>query len=406
MRGIPSSFVLIFFLIIFFVELISWFGLRILIREMGKKIRTIISAIYIFFSLLFFVLIIIAFSNPQLIREGHSYTFFLVIITLSFIDLIPKTLFSLVTLLSFPVRWIAGIRKQQLLLAGTTLLETGIVVAVLYGVFIGRYTIRTIHQDLYFSNLPAQFDGLKIVQLSDIHLGSFGKDPEVLKKTIKKIDRIKPDILLFTGDIVNNFADEMDSFEPYLQQLSAKYGKFAIAGNHDYGDYSNWPDSASKAQNLIRIREGLTNAGFKLLSNQNAPVSIGDTAVYILGVENWGKHPFPQYARLDLALKGIPDGAFKILMTHDPAHWKAKVINQTDIPLTLSGHTHGGQIGIKIAGIEFSPIWLTQRDWGGLYQAGKQFLYVNRGLGTVGFPGRIEMNPEITVLTLFRTKSH
>jgi len=147
-------------------------------------------------------------------------------------------------------------------------------------------------------------------------------------------------------------------------------------------------------------------AGFNLLLNRWEKVSIKDTSLCIIGVENWGHKPFPQYANLDQALENIPSQAFKILLSHDPAHWEAKVVKQTDIPLTLSGHTHGGQFSIKIAGIEFSPIYFIQKNWGGLYQSGNQLLYVNRGLGTIGFPGRIEMRPEITVLTFHRIKNH
>jgi predicted MPP superfamily phosphohydrolase len=204
---------------------------------------------------------------------------------------------------------------------------------------------------------------------------------------------------------VNNFSEEIKPFKQCLQQLSARYGKFAIQGNHDYGDYSNWPDSTSKKVNLHQIQASLTDAGFNLLLNQSDKINVKDTSFYLIGVQNWGHPPFPQYANLEVAMKGIPDHSFKILMSHDPEHWNSIVVPQTDIPLTLSGHTHGGQFGIKIAGIEFSPVYFIQKHWGGIYQSHNQTLYVNRGLGTVGFPGRIEMRPEITVLTLYRTKN-
>jgi len=198
----------------------------------------------------------------------------------------------------------------------------------------------------------------------------------------------------------------LNGFEPYLSQLSAKYGKYAIQGNHDYGDYYEWTDSVSKRNNLNQIERGLTNSGFKLLLNQWDKIIVKDTSFALIGVENWGHRPFPQYANLDIAMKDIPANAFKILMTHDPAHWDAIVVPQTDIPLSLSGHTHGGQFGVKIAGIQFSPMYFIQKKWGGLYKSDNQYLYVNRGLGTIGFSGRIEMNPEITLLTLYRTKNH
>jgi len=226
-----------------------------------------------------------------------------------------------------------------------------------------------------------------------------------MAETVQILTKIDPDLLLFTGDLVNNFSDEIKGFEPILKQLPALYGKYAILGNHDYGDYSAWPDSMAKQKNLELIKLGLTDAGFTLLLNQWEKIAVKDTSFSLIGVENWGHPPFPQYANLDAAMNGIPDNSFKILMSHDPAHWKSIVIPQTAIQLTLSGHTHGAQFGIKIAGIEFSPIYFIQKNWGGLYQADNQKLYVNRGLGTIGFPGRIGMQPEITLLTLYRTKN-
>lgn len=404
MRGIPSSFLILFFAFTILIELISYLGIHLLIKTWSTRKKTLTRSVYIILSLLVFGTLTYAFANPELIRQSHNYTLFFVAISLSFLNLFPKVFFSIFTLLSFPVRWIANQASQLIILSGAFLLSTGIFISVGYGIFAGRYDIRVENKDLYFDNLPAQLDGLKLVQLSDIHLGSFGKNQKVMNETVELIKQIKPDILLFTGDIVNNFADEMIGFESALQNLEAKYGKYAITGNHDYGDYSNWADSMSKVKNVEQVRAGLVDAGFILLLNQWEQIEIEDTSICIIGVENWGHSPFPQCARLDLAMNGIPANSFKILMTHDPAHWQAKVIPETDIPLTLSGHTHGGQFGFRIAGIEFSLIYFVQENWGGLYQTGNQFLYVNKGLGTVGFPGRVEMRPEITVLTLHRSK--
>lgn len=405
MRGIPSSFLIIFFIAIFLAELISYFGFRILISHLAQKARTYFGIFYGLISLSVIAVFFYAFSNPEVLRHSRDYTFFFVVISLGFLNLIPKTVFALMTLLSFILRGLGNKRWQLIALSGSLLVSTGIFGTIAHGIWFGRQTIRTEHQNLYFRDLPPELDGLKIVQLSDIHLGSYGKNHRTIKKTVEAIEQIQPDIILFTGDIVNNFAEEIDGFEPFFKQLQAKYGKFGIVGNHDYGDYSTWPDSISKHQNLIGIHKGLTDSGFRLLLNQWEKVEIKDTSVCIIGVENWGHAPFPQYARLDLAMNNIPENSFKILMTHDPAHWEAKVVPETNIPLTLSGHTHGAQFGIKIAGIEFSPIRFIQKNWGGLYQSENQFLYVNRGLGTVGFPGRIEMRPEITVLTLYRSRN-
>ncbi len=406
MRGIPSAFLLGFFIGLFLIELISWIGFRILINQSSKKTKAFLNLIYLSLSLSVTGLIAYSFSNPELIRESRDYTFFLIVISLSFLNLIPKLFFALLTLLTFLFRWKTGKHIQQVILAGSFLLSTGLFCTIGYGIFIGRFDIQVVKQDLYFSDLPKQLDGFTIVQLSDIHLGSYGQNTNALKETVKIIGQLQPDLLLFTGDIVNNFGEEMRGFEPYLNQLSAKYGKYAIQGNHDYGDYFDWPDTVSKRQNLKLIESGLTDTGFKLLLNQSSKINVKDSSFFLIGVENWGHKPFPQYANLDQAMKGIPENSFKILMSHDPAYWNSKVLPETDIPLTLSGHTHGGQMSINIAGIEFSPIYFIEKYWGGLYKYDTQILYVNRGLGTVGFPGRIDMRPEITLLTLYRTKTH
>lgn len=406
MRGIPGSFLIYFFAFVFLIELISYFGVRKLIHLSQRKVRKYITIVYILATITATGLLIYSFSNPDLIRQSRNYNLFYIVISVTILNLFPKFFFAFMTVVSYPFRWLVNLHGQVVVLAGSFLIGTGIILAITYGVLIGRYDVNVEKQNLYFQDLPPQLEGFKIVQISDIHLGSYGKNPSVMKETIRMIEQLQPDILLFTGDIVNNFGEEIDGFEPYLKRLSGRYGKYAIQGNHDYGDYFNWPDSTSKRQNLNLIKAGLTSAGFTLLQNQCAKISIKDTSFSLIGIENWGHPPFPQYANLEVAMKGIPEKSFKILMSHDPAYWGAKVVSQTDIPLTLSGHTHGGQFGIKIAGIEFSPIYLYEKNWGGLYQAGNQLLYVNRGLGTVGFTGRVEMRPEITLLTLFRTKSH
>ena len=268
-----------------------------------------------------------------------------------------------------------------------------------YGIIFGRTTMRVIQQEVHLSTLPESLDNITVVQISDLHLGSFEND-RFMKRCARKINEINPDLLLFTGDMVNNFSQEMNGFEDELSAMNAKYGKFAILGNHDYGDYSDWPNQEAKARNHQLLEQQIEAAGFKLLLNQSVKVHVRDTAVEIIGVQNWGHPPFPQYADLDKAMQAIDPGLFEILMTHDPAHWEAKVIPNTQIPFTLSGHTHAAQSGVQFAGIEFSPMYFVEKYWGGLYKKDSQYLYVNRGIGCVGLLGRIEMNPEITVLKL------
>jgi predicted MPP superfamily phosphohydrolase len=326
-------------------------------------------------------------------------------VAIGIVNLVPKFIFAIATIFSFALRWLTSKNYQLIFLNGLLLICLSIILVVLNGIFIGRNHVRIEKQELYFGNWPNQLDGFTIVHISDIHLGSFAGNTSLISKTVQNVNRLNPDLLLFTGDLVNNFSAETTGFEPFLQQLSARYGKFAIQGNHDYGDYSSWSDSTEKANNLEQIRQAMTNAGFRLLLNESEKVLAKDTSFTVIGVENWGHPPFPQYADLISAMKNIPSNAFKILLTHDPAHWQSVVVPKTDVELTLSGHTHGAQFGIKIAGIEFSPMYFIQKHWGGLYESEHQKLYVNRGLGTIGFPGRIDMRPEITVLTLYSTKS-
>jgi len=403
MRGIPASFLIYFFVFVFVVELISYLGVRKLINLFQINIRRYITIIYLLFSLFATGLLFYSFSNTDLIRQSRNYSFFFIVISVTILNLFPKSFFALMTIIAFLSRSIARHSFQLIVLAGSILISIGLIFDISYAILEGRFDIHVVKQNLHLPDLPKQLDGLKIVQISDIHLGSYGKNPRAIKEAIKIIKDLHPDLLLFTGDFVNNFGEEIEGFESYLKQLSGSYGKFAIQGNHDYGDYFNWPDTLSKRQNLNLIKTDLINAGFTLLQNQSVKVSVKDTSISLIGVENWGHPPFPQYANLEVALKDVPENSFKILMSHDPAFWMAKVIKQSNISLTLSGHTHGGQFGIKIAGIEFSPIYFYEKNWGGLYQSGNQLLYVNRGFGTVGFPGRIDMSPEITLLTLFRT---
>ena len=406
MRGIPSSFLLFFFAFVFLVELISYFGIRQLITRNSKYFNIFFTILYVFISIIATSVLLYSFANPEVIRQAKNYTYFYLVISVTFLNLFPKLIFTLLTLFSFLPRWIGSKQLQLKVLAGSFIIGFGFLVVITYGILQGKYDLKVEKKDLYFNNWPMQLDGFKIVQLSDIHIGSFGNNTKMMERTVQMVAQLDPDLLLFTGDLVNNFSDELKGFEPYLKQLTGRYGKYAIQGNHDYGDYSSWPDSTSKRENLQQILSGLTDAGFKVLLNTWDHIPVKDTSFSLIGVENWGHPPFPQYADLDGAMKDVPPHSFKILMSHDPAHWEAVVVPQTDIPLTLSGHTHGAQFGIKIAGIEFSPIYLVQKNWGGLYQLGDQSLYVNRGLGTIGFPGRIEMPPEITVLTLYRTKIH
>jgi len=274
------------------------------------------------------------------------------------------------------------------------------VVSVLYGVTKGKFKYRVIHEKIRFKNLPESFRGLKIVQISDMHLGSFRRKYEQIAKAVEMINEQEPDLIFFTGDLVNNFAEETDGWAPVLAKMKAKYGKYSVLGNHDYGDYSEWESPAAKEKNLTAIKNFHKKIGFRLLLNESETLTIDGEEIALVGVENWGKPPFPQHGDLNKALANVAPEQFKMLLSHDPSHWDEEVLTGTDIDITFAGHTHGMQFGIERAGIKWSPIQYKYPRWGGLYNEKEQYLYVNRGLGYHGFSGRIGMPPEITVVEL------
>jgi predicted MPP superfamily phosphohydrolase len=274
-------------------------------------------------------------------------------------------------------------------------------IAILYGIFYGRWNWKVRTVDLSFDHLPEAMDGVKILQISDVHIGSFYGQTQKVQKAIDLINSRNADYFLFTGDLVNNKADEFRGWEALFSQIEVKKGKYSILGNHDYGDYISWDydhEKAANLQELIRMHE-LVN--WKPLLNDAVELEKG---FWLLGVENWGRSMFRQSGKLEETLAKTGPG-FKLLMSHDPSHFDAQVIH-TDIDLTLSGHTHGMQFGIERFGIRWSPVSFVYPKWAGLYQVGKQFLYVNRGFGYIGFPGRVGIYPEITEFTLRRSKAH
>ncbi|WP_430971991.1 metallophosphoesterase [Sunxiuqinia rutila] len=397
MRGIPSSGVFIFFALVLIIELLAYFSIRQLLPQ--PKVKKTFSYGYWLMSALLVGILASGFLNPDKIRETPNYQFFYFVISVSFFNLLPKFLLAVAFVVSLVFRLFKAQHYARVMLMSTLILCFGLMLSLGYGILFGRKSLRVVEQEVYLHDLPKSLDKTVVVQLSDIHLGSFEND-RFLKKTAKTINQYNPDFILFTGDMVNNYAQEMNGFEEEFASMKATYGKFAILGNHDYGDYTKWPNQQEKKQNHQALIKKIEVAGFRLLLNESAEVVKNKSLVEIVGVENWGHPPFPQYADLDQALQETNAESFKILLTHDPAHWGQKVVPDIPISLTLSGHTHAAQSGVQLAGIEFSPMYFVQQYWGGLYQKGNQFLYVNRGLGCVGLLGRVEMAPEITVLTL------
>ena len=280
---------------------------------------------------------------------------------------------------------------------GTAALLSGL---FLDGIIFGKYrhTIRKVK--LKIKGLPNSFKGYKIIQISDVHAGSF-LHPEKLQQAIDLINEQKPDLVLFTGDMVNNYASEFEPFVALFKSITAKDGKFSILGNHDYGDYGAWESTAKKAKNLPDLINLQKQAGFEMLRNEHRIIEQGGEKLYLLGVENWGEKPFPQYGDLDKAAKGIPPEAAKILMSHDPTHFDYIVKKHpSKVQLTLSGHTHGMQFGLDLKNIRWSPAQYRYKKWADLYESNDQYLYVNRGFGVIGYPGRVGIDPEITLFEL------
>lgn len=278
-----------------------------------------------------------------------------------------------------------------------------------YGIFKGAYNINVLYKKLRIPNLPKGFEGLKIIQISDLHVGSFmSADP--VKRMVELINKENPDMVFFTGDLVNDIAEEALPYVDELKKLKAKFGVFSILGNHDYGDYyydKNAPDFVqNKKHNKDLIQKIYQDCGWRLLLDENVIFESEGAKMAVIGIENWaGRGTFARYGDLHKAVKGTEDVNFKLLLSHDPSHWDVQVKPEfKDIDVMFSGHTHGMQFGIEIPGFKWSPSKWVYPQWAGLYKDGKQQLYVNRGIGFVGYPGRVGIYPEISVFELKPTK--
>jgi predicted MPP superfamily phosphohydrolase len=271
---------------------------------------------------------------------------------------------------------------------------------LLFG-FSNKYNYQVKKIKLSFKNLPAAFKGMRMVHISDIHSGSF-QDIRAVNKGIDLILKQQPDLIVFTGDLVNDRATEMEPYQNSFGRLTAPLGVFSTLGNHDYGDYVQWPTAQAKVDNLEALIKVHANMGWRLLMNEHVVLEKNGEKIALLGIENWGaKARFPKYGKMDLAHPGTENIPFKILLSHDPSHWDAQVLPEyPGIDLMLSGHTHGMQFGLENPYFKWSPVQWMYKQWAGLYEQGAQKLYVNRGYGFIGYPGRVGILPEITVIEL------
>ena len=322
------------------------------------------------------------------------------------LSLLPKLIASPLLLGEDIIRMLTGFPSRNLYVSEAALLIAVVIfLSMIFGLTRGKYHYKVRRETLYFPDLPTDFDGFTITQLSDIHSGSL-KNRRRVKQGVDLANAQGSDLMLFTGDLVNNTAEEMKPWSNTFRELRASYGKYSVLGNHDYGDYVRWEKQTEKSNNLQQLEDVHKNIGFQLLRNEAMNVRKGNASISLIGVENWGKGGFQQYGDLNRATENIDSGAFKILMSHDPSHWKEQVIDHPQqVQLTLSGHTHGMQFGLDLPFFRWSPIQYFYKQWAGLYQHGGKYLYVNRGFGFHGLQGRIGIWPEITVLTLKKMRA-
>ena len=410
-----AFYIFIFLLLILDVYVFKAFQ-KIINSKRKVQFLTILYIFFVIVSYLGIYTLITNFRNNTLnailidnLLVGVSFSFiifkFLISIYLLVYDLIRvlKYVFNLALKISFKPKKVVHLesRRHFITRTGFTLASLPFI-SFLYGTTKGKYNYKIKEQNISFKNLPSAFHNFKIVHISDIHIGSFDSFSDV-EKGVELINEQNADVILFTGDLVNNIAKEVLPYIDLFKSLKSKYGVFSILGNHDYGDYKRWDSEAAKKENLQQLFKFHDQMGFQLLNNEGRVITIENQSINIIGVENWGLPPFPKYGDLSKALHQVPEDAFKILLSHDPTHFESEVIHhKTQIDLTLSGHTHGMQFGVEILGYKWSPVQYKYPRWAGLYKENDRLLYVNRGFGFLGFPGRVGIWPEITVLNLLK----
>lgn len=389
--------------LLFLLEFYAYQAFKTICTEKWQRIS------YWIFTIIPYLLVVYLFLNLN--RSETNSLKINIIATLFLAFFLPKILVVLFLLIEDIIRLFSFIfsyfttqeqhypsRRKFVNIIG---LGTASTLALLFldGVFFGKFRHQVRRVKLTLQNLPKSFKGYKIIQISDVHAGSF-QDPTKLQHAIDLINDQKPDLVLFTGDMVNNLSSEFIPFIPLFSQIQAKDGKLAVLGNHDYGSYF-YKDPKDQVRNVDELIVNMKKAGFETLRNENRTINRNGEQLYIIGVENWGLPPFPQYGDLDKATKGLPTNTTKILMSHDPTHFDEIVKKHpSNIQLTLSGHTHGMQFGLDLKNIKWSPVKYRYSKFMDLYESMDKYLYVNRGFGVIGYPGRVGINPEITLFEL------
>jgi len=386
-----------------------FFGLAIKYFKINRYLLLVIG-VFTLLSYLFFSYEVLNYDRS--VGSTHSFFWAVGFLILHFVPKLITIVFWLISalLVLLPSNFIAtndAVQGRKAFLGKLGLAIAAIpFTSILYGIWKGKYNFKVITQQLYFKDLPAAFEGLKVLQISDLHSGSFD-NPDKIKYAVDLINEQDFDLCLFTGDIVNTKAEE---FLPWVETFKGIkktiYGKYSVLGNHDYGEYMDWSSEEAKQANFENIKGLHEQIDFKLLCNEHVLLSKDNESIALVGVENWGQK-FKKAGDLNKASQGLTDQQFKILMSHDPSHWEYEVKEHSkNYQLTLSGHTHGFQFGIEIPGfLKWSPVQYVYKQWAGLYEHMDRYVYVNRGFGFHAFPGRVGIWPEITVLELKTKKA-
>lgn len=391
---------------LFFALLLLLPDVYIYVLFYSKRVKSLLSRILYFLPTVIFLsggLLMVA-KDRLFIGPEEKPIISMIFLSAMLFFILPKLLFMLISMVDYPFRWIFRIRSRFFAWIG--LISACVVIIILTtGIFIQRDKLEIKRITLYSETIPDSFSGFKIIQISDLHAGNLVDRENFVKKIVETVNAEQPDMIAFTGDLVNIVADELIGIEQYLGQLKAKEGVYSILGNHDYADYKKWDSQIEKDANLLRLKQMQAEFGWLMLNNSAVLLRRNNDSIALIGVENWGEPPFSRYGDLNIAERTVKDVPFKILLTHNPKHWEEEVVDdERDIFLTLSGHTHAGQLKFDLDKRPISPAALRYEHWGGLSCENNSYLYVNVGLGYVGIPFRFGALPEITVIEIEKRK--
>lgn len=402
MRSFSNFAIFLLCLAILVIDMLAFYWLQSITQLLDMpRLRLSIHIAFWFFTIGLIAAISILKVRLDRIHPQRKHLLITSLYGLTVSSFIPKIIFIIIISTLYFSNYVFS-EKESLFVIPVIGLLAGFLpfFVIIYAIFKALYRFKMHHLHIKMDSLPTNFEKLRIIHISDLHLGSFNFRYHILDRAVALINNHKADFIFFTGDLVNNFAWELKGWSEVMGKMKAKQGKFAVLGNHDYGDYSSWETPDLKKSNFESIKYFYKKIGFILLLNEAYIVRKDQDELAIIGVENWGNPPFKKYGDLKKSMEHVNHVASKILLSHDPTHWAEEVVHQTDIGLTLSGHTHGMQAGVNLKNKQWSPIKYKYKHWAGLHKEGRQYLNVNRGLGWLGFPGRLGMRPEITCIDI------